>query len=863
MAHTPDVDVVVVGAGFAGLYSTHRLRNLLGLTVQSFDAGSGPGGTWFWNRYPGARCDIESAWYSYSFDEDLQREWRWSERFAAQPEILRYLEHVTDRFDLRRSYRWNTRVTGAVWSDDDHLWTVSTDDGATTTARFVVSCAGNLNVPKENEFPGQETFTGEVYRTSAWPHEGVDLAGKRVGVIGTGATGIQLIPRVAEQAAHVTVFQRTPNFACPLGNRPVDDAEFADITGNYPELRRRSRANFGGAPYPDPMPSALAVSDEVRDAEYAKYYDGGGFRMLLSAFADVIIDKRANDTASDYIRDRIRERVTDPATAELLCPTDHPYGTKRAPFETGYYEAFNRENVDLVDVRPAPIEAITPAGVRTADAEYALDVIVLATGFDAFTGSLLKMGYVGRGGRTLTDKWEHGPSTYLGIAVPEFPNLFTITGPQSPVALYNNPLAIEDHVEFAARAIAHTRDRGATTFEATEDAAAEWGRMTVGIGDLTLLPLAPSSFYTGSNVPGKPRVMLFFAGGAPLYRAMCDQVEATGYGGFAIDDAQAPVPPMVLLDPAAAMVTGIMASREPRPFEQLTLDEQRAAFESFVHLQRPPRASVTTTETTYPGAAGPRRALVHVPAAAGAGPLPVVLFLHPGGWVGGSVDVSVEPCSVIAEELGAVVIAPSYRLAPEDPQPAAGDDVYAALHWAAEVAHEYGGDPAQLFVVGESAGATLAACLGARVRDEGGPAIAGQVLVYPAIDPQADTPSRRDLAAGPPITVAAMDDMWRAYLGGDARPAAAVPGALASVEALPPTLLVTVELDPLRDEGEQFAARLADAGVPVETVRVDRLVHGALNMSGAVPRAHEITDAIVAHLRARVGDVAVAGTSTP
>ncbi|MBW0114287.1 flavin-containing monooxygenase [Pseudonocardia abyssalis] len=853
MPHTPDVDVVVVGAGFAGLYSTHRLRNLLGLTVQSFDAGSGPGGTWYWNRYPGARCDIESVWYSYSFDEDLQREWRWSERFAGQAEILRYLEHVADRFDLRRSYRWNTRVTSAVWNDDEHHWTVSTDDGATTTARFVVSCAGNLNVPKENEFPGQETFAGEVHRTSAWPHEGVDLTGKRVGVIGTGATGIQLIPRVAEQAAHLTVFQRTPNFACPLGNRAVDDEEFEEITSNYPELRRRSRANFGGAPYPDPMPSALAVSDEVRDAEYAKYYDGGGFRMLLSAFADVILDKRANDTASDYIRDRIRERVEDPRTAELLCPTDHPYGTKRAPFETGYYEAFNRDDVDLVDVGSAPITAITPTGVRTAVGEYELDVIVLATGFDAFTGSLLKMGYVGRGGTSLNEKWEHGPSTYLGIAVPGFPNLFTITGPQSPVALYNNPLAIEDHVEFASRAIEHTRSRGATVFEATEDAAAEWGRMTVGVGDLTLLPLAPSSFYTGSNVPGKPRVMLFFAGGAPLYRAMCDQVEGTGYGGFAVDGAAAPIPPMVLLDPAAAMVTGIMIGQEQRPFEQLTLEEQRGAFESFTFLQRPPRASVTTTEVTYPGAAGPRTALVHVPDEQG--PLPVVVFYHPGGWVGGSVGVSAEPCSVIAEELGAVVIAPSYRLAPEDPQPAAGDDAYAALAWAAEVAPEYGGDPTQLFVVGESAGGTLAACLGARVRDEGGPAIAAQVLIYPAIDPDADTPSRRLYAAGPPITVAAMDQMWQTYLGANrvgTRPAGAIPGAIESVAGLPETLLVTVELDPLRDEGEEFAHRLAAAGVPVETVRVERLIHGVLNMSGVVPRAHEITDAVVDYLRRRV-----------
>lgn len=851
MTTSPDVDVAIIGAGFAGLYATHHLRNQLGLTVQSFEAGSGPGGTWFWNRYPGARCDIESAWYSYSFDDDLQSEWRWSQRFAGQEEILRYLEHVADRFDLRRSFRFDTRVSGAVWDEENDYWAISDDSGRTTTARFVYACTGNLNVLKEDEFPGQETFEGPVYNSSRWPHEGVDFTGKRVGIIGTGATGIQMVPRVAEQAGHLTVFQRTPNFACPLGNRELDDQEHEEITSNYPELRRKSRANFGGTPYPDPLPSALAVSEEVRNAEFAKNYNGGGFRLLYSTFGDIIFDKRANDTVADYIRDRIRERVKDPKTAELLCPTDHPYGTKRAPFETGYYEAFNRDNVDLVDVRSAPIEEITPRGIRTAEREYEVDIIVKATGFDAFTGGLMKLGYVGRGGVKLADKWAHGPSTYLGIAVPDFPNLFTITGPQSPIALYNNPLAIEDHVQYAARAIQHTVAEGATVFEATEEAAAEWNRLVVGLGDQTLLPLAPSSFYTGSNIPGKTRVMLLFAGGAPLYRAMCEQVAATGFGGFVVGHEAEPIPPLILVDATVAMFTGLMVGQDARPFEQLSLEEQRGAFESFVHLQNPPRESVTTTAATYPGPAGDRPAQVHVPDKAG--PLPVVVFLHPGGWIGGNIGVSTEPCSVIAEELGAVVIAPSYRLAPEDPQPAAGDDVYAALKWAAEIAPEFGGDPEQLFVVGESAGGTLAACLGARVRDEGGPEIKAQVLVYPATDPAAQTESRRLYADGPPITVKAMDNMWQAYLGPEGgRPTAAVPAAIESLADLPSTLLVTVELDPLRDEGEEFADRLAAAGVPVEKVRLDRLVHGVTNMSRMIPRAHEITDAIVGYLRPRV-----------
>ncbi|WP_354700136.1 esterase [Paraconexibacter sp. AEG42_29] len=862
MAATTDVDVVVVGAGFAGLYSTHRFRNLLGLRVQSFEAGSGPGGTWYWNRYPGARCDFESVHYSYSFDADLQQEWKWSERFSAQPEILRYLEHVADRFDLRRSYAFDTRVTSMVWDDDGAFWTVGTDTGQTLTTRFVVSAAGNVSVPKENEFPGQEQFGGEVIRTSAWPHEGVDLRGKRVGVIGTGATGIQLIPIIAEQAEHVTVFQRTPNFACPLGNRPNDPDEWAEQVAQYPALREASRNNFLGAPYPPAEPSALLATPEERREVYDRFYEGGGFRMVISTYGDLLFSKEANDTVSDYIREQIRARVDDPAVADLLCPTDHPYATKRAPFETDYFEAFNRDDVTLVDARSAPIAEITPDGIRTADDSYELDVIVLATGFDAFTGSLMNMGIVGRDGETLREHWAAGPRTYLGIAVHGFPNLFTITGPQSAVALYNNPLAIEDHVEFASDAVEALLERGATTLEPTAASEEQWKTLVDGIANMTLLPQA-NSWYMGANIPGKPRSVLFFAGGAPLYRAICAEVEATGYGGFAVDAGASPVPNTVILDPGVALVLGAMLTQGARPLEELTVPEAREALEGFRLLQLPPRDAVDVTTTTYPSAGGPREARIYVPAGATGAPLPVVVFFHPGGWVGGSLDMSHEPCTALAEDLGAIVVSPSYRLAPEDPFPAATDDTYAALCWVAETIAAHGGDPARIAVAGESSGGNLAAVAAQRARDEDGPALVAQVLIYPPIDPDADTPSRTQFAAGPILGGAAVANLWGAYLGADpahrSSPLAA-PNRATSLAGLAPALVLTVEADLTRDEAEAYGAQLAAAGVPTDVVRIDGLVHASLNMSAYVPRSRELYDAIAAFLAPRF---ATGSTATP
>ncbi|KDE14662.1 MULTISPECIES: NAD(P)/FAD-dependent oxidoreductase [Rhodococcus] len=527
----PDVDVVVVGAGFAGLYALHKLRDTMNLAVRVFEAGADVGGTWYWNRYPGARCDIESIHYSYSFDEELQQEWRWSEKFAGQPEILRYLEHVADRFDLRRGITFDTRVIGVHWDDENSMWTVHTDDGRSVRSRYFISGAGNLSVPKTPEFGGIENFRGEVLLTGNWPHEGVDFAGKRVAVIGAGASGIQAIPLIAEEAAELIVFQRTPNFATPLGNGPLDPEVETEAKQNYRSLRDAARNHFLGVPFDQVQPSALAVDAQERRRVFDERWNAGGFRLFIDSFQDILFDKKANDTIAEYIRERIRERVQDPAKADKLAPEGYAYGTKRPPLETNYYEAYNRESVHIVDVKDTPIDEITATGVRVGERTYEVDTVVLATGFDAMTGPLLAMDIRGRGGQTLAEKWAHGPRTYLGIMIHGFPNLFTITGPQSPSVLYNMPLAIEDHVDFATDAIDYLRAHDLDVIEPTAQAETDWLHLTNEIAGQTLLPQT-NSWYMGANIPGKPRACMVYLGGAPTYRQTCAEVVAGGYTGF-------------------------------------------------------------------------------------------------------------------------------------------------------------------------------------------------------------------------------------------------------------------------------------------------------------------------------------------
>ncbi|QYB00584.1 NAD(P)/FAD-dependent oxidoreductase (plasmid) [Rhodococcus sp. USK10] len=530
----PDFDAVVVGAGFAGLYALHKLRDQLGLRVCVFEAGSGVGGTWYWNRYPGARCDIESIHYSYSFSNELQQEWEWSEKFASQPEILRYLNHVADRFELHDDITFDTRVDSVVWDDSTATWQVSTDTGHTVSARYFISAAGNLSVPKEPEFAGTDVFTGELYMTGKWPHHDVDFTGKRVAVIGTGSSGIQVITEVAKQAEHLTVFQRTPAYATPLRNGPADPDRVAGIKATYPEMRMASRNTQGGIVFDrDPLPSAMAVTPEERRRVYDDRWELGGFHISSASFNDIVTDKAANDTISNYVRERIREGINDPALAEKLVPTTYPYGTKRPTFEAAYYDAYNRDNVTLVDVSDAPITTLTPSGLRTAHDDYDFDVIILATGFDAMTGPLLKMNITGRNGQRLADKWARGPRTFLGIQVHGFPNLFTITGPQSPSVLYNMPLAVEDHVDFAADAITYLCAHGHNTIEPTAEAEDAWVVQNNAIADQSLLP-GTNSWWMGANVPGKPRVCLVFLAGANVYRGICEDVVNSGYHEFSL-----------------------------------------------------------------------------------------------------------------------------------------------------------------------------------------------------------------------------------------------------------------------------------------------------------------------------------------
>jgi cyclohexanone monooxygenase len=538
MAGEQAFDVVIVGAGFSGLYMLHRLRQQ-GLSCRVYEAGTGVGGTWFWNRYPGARVDIESQEYSYSFSPELDAEWKWSERYASQPELEAYLNHVADRFDLRSDIQLETRVTAARFDEGSNRWTVTTDRGETVSARYCVMATGCLSVANDIAFEGADSFKGPTWRTGSWPKEGVDFTGQTVAVIGTGSSAIQSIPMIAAQADHVTVFQRTPNFSVPAHNGPPNPDVVAEWAANRAQYRAEAReTGFGIRMVAMGEQPALEASEAERKAAYEARWQTGGF-ALLGAFADLITDVDANVTAAEFVREKIRGIVKDPATAEKLSPKTFPIGSKRLCVDTGYYATFNRDNVSLVDLREEPITGITPAGVKTAEREYAVDAIVYAIGFDAMTGALGKIDIRGRGNQALTDKWAAGPRTYLGLMIAGFPNLFIVTGPGSPSVLCNMAVAIEQHVEWISDCIAYMGQRQLGAIEATPAAQDEWVAHVNEVADTTVYPLA-NSWYLGANVPGKPRVFMPYIGGFPVYRDKCNEVAANGYEGFALSsDARA------------------------------------------------------------------------------------------------------------------------------------------------------------------------------------------------------------------------------------------------------------------------------------------------------------------------------------
>ena len=531
----PDFDAVVLGAGFSGMYMLYRLRDVLGMKARVYEAGDGVGGTWYWNRYPGARCDSESYLYCFSFDKQLLQEWEWSGKYPEQPEILRYLNHVADRFDLRRDIQFNTRVTAAHYNEADHTWSIETDRGDRVTARYFITGIGCLSAGQIPDIKGRETFQGESYHTGSWPHEGVDFTGKRVGVIGTGSSGVQSIPVIARTAGHLYVFQRTPQYTIPARHHTVDKAFLDDVKSRYDEIWQKAKWSAGGMPY-DPIDrSALSVSDEERQEIYEKGWEEGGFKFFYGSFSDIAIDRRANDTASEFIRSKIRQIVKDPEVAEKLVPIDHPFSSKRALIDTDYFETYNRPNVTLVDIRHSPIQEITPKGIRTEDAEYELDIIVFATGFDAMTGPFFRIDIRGRGGKTLKEHWAAGPQTYLGLMSAGFPNMFMITGPGSPSVLSNMPVSIEQHVEFISDTLEYLRERGVDVIEPEQEAEKAWVQHVNELAEMTLYPLA-DSWYLGANIPGKPRVFMPYPGGVGTYRQKCIDVVANGYEGFVLGE---------------------------------------------------------------------------------------------------------------------------------------------------------------------------------------------------------------------------------------------------------------------------------------------------------------------------------------
>lgn len=523
-----EVDAVVVGAGFAGLYAVFKLTSQ-GLIVRGLERASGVGGVWHWNRYPGARCDIESLQYSYSFDERLQQDWSWSERFASQPEILRYLNHVTDRFDLRRHFTFGSEATDAVFIDQENKWEVRTDKGETIRARFLIMATGSFSVPVPFAPPGISSYEGRLLHTSSWPCERVDFEGKRVGVFGTASSGVQVIPEIAATANHVTVFQRTANYVIPAGDQFLDEAFEREWKRSYSEYRAKGREL--GTLYDLGDRSALEVSDEERELEFRRRWKKGGINFTWS-FNDLFFDQRANDTAAEFVRARIRSAVNDPKVAETLCPNDHPLGIKRICIRSGYYETFNRENVTLVDLKRSPLVRVEPAAIRTTEHVIPVDVIVCATGFDVLTGALMRMNIRGRGGVLLRDRWASGPKTYLGLMSVGFPNIFFVTGPGSPSVLTNMIVAIEQHVEWIAACIADLLRCGKSVIEPRSQCEAQWGDFVRDEAGKTLFRKATTSWQIGGNVPGKPRVFLALIGGIGRYRKLCDEEASKGYPSF-------------------------------------------------------------------------------------------------------------------------------------------------------------------------------------------------------------------------------------------------------------------------------------------------------------------------------------------
>jgi cation diffusion facilitator CzcD-associated flavoprotein CzcO/acetyl esterase/lipase len=829
-----DLDVVVVGAGFSGLYLLHRLREL-GFCAKVVDSAGDVGGTWYWNRYPGARCDIPTTDYTYSFDPALEKAWTWSEKYATQPEILDYLRFVADRYQLRSDIEFSTTITSARWDEADQRWLLATDGGQQLRCRYYVMASGCLSMPKSPDIEGAGRFAGEVYFTSRWPHEGVDFTGKRVAVIGTGSSGIQSIPLIAAQASRLTVFQRTPNFSVPARNGPAPADRLQRLRNDRDGYRLAAKWSRGGTPNDPTDILGVTATEEVRRERFEAAWARGELFAILGVFADQGVNPASNEIVAEMIREKIRSVVTDPETAEALSPRDHYFGTKRPCLDSSYFETYNLPHVRLVDLRQQPITNITETGIDTADESFEFDAVVYATGFDAMTGALVGVDVVS-GGQSLKDKWAGGPSTYLGLMTAGFPNFFMITGPGSPSVLSNMAVSIEQHVDWVADCLAALRADGLQTIEPTPLAESAWNEHVQDWAALTLHPTA-NSWYMGANVPGKPRVFLPYIGGVDGYRRACDEVVAQDYLGFRLagpggdrcrDGAIRRVQPDV------ALVLEAMAGMGLPPTETLSAADARALMAAGAAV-RPPGPEVgEVRDGLLPGAGGDLPYRLYRPAEPAEGPHPVVVYFHGGGWVLGDLDSDDPLCRDLCARSGAVIVSVNYRHAPEDRFPAAAEDAIAAVRWVDAHATELGGIPGQLAVAGWSAGANIAAVACQLARDSGGPQIRGQLLLAPVTDSDMTRPSYAENGDGYILTTALMHWFWDYYADeadrGDPR-AAPMRGRL---DGLPPACIVAADFDPLRDEGVAYARALAAAGVPVRQVRARGHSHTSVTMVGVV-----------------------------
>lgn len=825
-----DFDVVVVGAGMAGLYLLHRLRSM-GFSAVALEAADDVGGTWYWNRYPGARCDIQSVDYSYSFDPELEQEWEWSEKYATQPEILRYLQHVADRFDLRRDIRFETKVARAEWQDAGSIWHVTTEAGDVLRCRHFVMATGCLSMPKEVDIEGVDRFAGPTYWNSRWPHEGVDFTGMKVGLIGTGSSAIQSIPSIAGQASELTVFQRTPNFSIPAGNGPVPPERVASIKARYRDYRNEARYSRGGVPGYDPVFSARAVSAEQRNEMLEEAWEAGDLIGFLSTFTDSSINQEANDLIAEFVRNKIRAAVDDPDTAEALCPTNHPIGTKRLCLDSDYYATFNLPHVSLVDLRSEPITTITEGGIDTTDRSFEFDAIVFATGFDAMTGAIVAVDIRGRDGVELRDKWRDGPITYLGLTVTDFPNFYAVTGPQSPSVLSNMSVSIEQHVEWITDCINDMRDQGFDVIEPTESAEQGWQVHANDCADLTLFAKA-NSWYMGANIPGKPRVVLPYLGGVGNYRKACEQVRELGYLGFELsgeDGTQCNDGVICHMQPDVSMVLELIEEMGLPPIESLSPQDARE-FMAVSAEARPPGPDVgEIVDGVYPGPDGELSYRLYRPTTPG--PHRIVVYFHGGGWVLGTADSDDPLCRDLCVQSGAIIVSCDYRHAPEARFPAAVDDGYAALQWVDQNGVQLGGIAgAPVAVCGWSAGANIAAVTCQTARDAGGPAIAGQVLITPVTDCDFSRGSYEQNGDGYVLTRGLMDWFWDHYCDpADRTDPRASPLLAENLSGLPPAFILTGEFDPLRDEGNAYAAALQAAGNDVRERRMRGQIHTSVS----------------------------------